>query len=351
MDISLEEIAKLTGTRLVGSPHHSISNVADLESATEADASFLANPRYEHVMRSSQAGAIFIHHSAALLEGKNFLLAEDPSLAFQKLVDHFYKDALELSGFAGIHPSAVIHPSATVGDQVVIGPHAVIEKNVIIGNRSRIGANVFIGPASRIGQDCLIHPNVTIRERSKIGDRVILQPGCVIGSCGFGYSTNQFGKHTKLNQVGTVVIEDDVEIGANSTIDRSRFKETRIKQGTKIDNLVQIGHGALIGEHNMIVAQVGIAGSSETGRNVVLGGQVGVAGHIKLGNGVMVAASSGVSKSLPQAGKYNGVPAMPLQEYNRNAVYLRNIDKYIDQIKALEKRLNEIDKSLQKSPK
>ena len=342
--LSLERIAQLTSSQLVGNPLQLISNVADLESATFSDASFLSNPRYEQSMRNSLAGAIFIHSSAKLLDGKNFLLSDDPSLAFQKLVDHFYKDAMELTGFTDIHPTAVIHPTAHIGKQVAVGPHAVVDKAVIVGDKTSIGAGTYIGPSSKIGKECHIFPNVTIRERSQIGDRVILQPGCVIGSCGFGYITDKQGKHIKLNQVGTVVIEDDVEIGANTTIDRSRFKETRIKRGTKIDNLVQIAHGVTVGQDNIIVSQAGIAGSSETGRHVVLGGQVGLVGHIKLADGVMVAASSGVSKSIPQAGKYGGIPAVPLNEYNRNAVYLRNIERYIDQIKSLEKRLEKLEK-------
>jgi UDP-3-O-[3-hydroxymyristoyl] glucosamine N-acyltransferase len=178
-----------------------------------------------------------------------------------------------------------------------------------------------------------------------IGNRVILQPGVVIGSCGFGYTTDKQGRHAKLNQVGGVHIEDDVEIGANTTIDRSRFKMTIVRRGTKIDNLVQIGHGSIIGSDNMIVAQAGIAGSVETGSHVVLAGQCGIAGHVKLGKGVIMIAKSGVDKSLPEGGKYGGAPAVPLAEHNRTQVYLRNIEKYIKQLKALEARMDKLEES------
>lgn len=181
-------------------------------------------------------------------------------------------------------------------------------------------------------------PRVTIRENCILGERVIIQPGAVIGSCGFGYTTDKQGRHTKLNQIGNVILEDDVEVGANTTIDRSRFKSTRISQGTKVDNLVQIGHGAQLGAHNIIVAQTGISGSSKTGRYVVMGGQCGLTGHLELADGVMLTARTGVDKSLP-TGKYGGAPCLPLAEHNRISVHVRNLAKTLERIKALEARL------------
>lgn len=340
---SLEELARLTHSRLIGNPQHTITNVADLETATGEDASFLANPRYEQVMKRSTAGVVFIDSKTPLVEGRNFLVTDDPSRSFQLLVEMFSENAQEMTGFEGRHATAVIHPSAKIAADVAIGPYAVIDKNVTIGSGTKIGSHVFIGPNVILGDHCFIHPHVTIRERCQIGNRVIIQPGAVIGSCGFGYTPDKQGKHIKLNQVGTVTIEDDVEIGANTTIDRSRFKTTRIGRGTKIDNLVQIGHGVEVGQDNIIIGQTGIAGSSKTGRHVILAGQVAVAGHIKLADGVVVAGCSGVSKSLPKAGKYGGIPALPLDEYNRNAVYLRSIEKYVEKLKALEARLEKLE--------
>lgn len=348
---TLADLAKLTHSKLVGNAQHLIKNVADLDSATSEDISFLSNPRYVpnpryvQAMLKSQAGAIFIDQQTFEQyprEGTNFLINDDPSSAFQMVIELYYRPLGKPSGFEGIHPTAVIHPSATIGKDVTIGPHAVIDKDAIIGDGTFIGAGTYIGPETVIGKDCLIHPRVTVREQCQLGDRVILQPGAVIGSCGFGYTTDNKGIHSKLNQMGTVTIEDDVEIGANTTIDRSRFKTTRIGKGTKIDNLVQIAHGVVVGAHNIIVAQAGIAGSTVTGRHVVLAGQTAIAGHIKLDDGVIVSACSGVSKSLPK-GTYGGIPALPIREYNRNSVFLRNIESYVNQLKDLQKRLEALE--------
>lgn len=342
---TLQELADLTGSRLVGDPDYQITNVESLELAASTDASFLANPRYEKAMIKSNAGVVFVALDANLPQGRNFLVNSDPSRAFQQVAEAFYGTAEELSGFEAIHPSAVIHPSAEIGFGCLIGPGAVIDKNVKLGNETFIGAGCYVGPNTSIGSHCKLHPRVTIRENCTIGSRVIIQPGCVIGSCGFGYLTDKNGKHTKLNQLGGVIIGDDVEIGANSTIDRSRFKSTVIGRGTKIDNLVQIGHGAQIGEDNIIAAQTGIAGSSKTGRNVVMGGQAAVAGHLQVGDRVMLAGRSGVTKSITESGTYGGLPARPLQEHNRVLVFTHNIEKYVQKIKALEHRLELLEKS------
>lgn len=345
---SLVELAQLTNSRLIGSAEYQITDVAPLESASNQDASFLANPRYESAMKKSTAGVIFIAPSIPVIDGRNFLINENPSQAFQKVVEAFHADATELTGFSGIHPSAVIDSTVTLGNNVQVGPNAVIDKGVKIGNNTSIGVGCYVGPNTVIGDNCLIHPNVTIRERCTIGNRVILQPGVVVGGCGFGYLTNAQGKHTKLAQVGTVEIEDDVEIGSNTTIDRARFKTTRIGRGSKIDNLVQIAHAVEIGPDNIIVAQTGIAGSTVTGSNVTIGGQVAIAGHLRIGSGVMVAGKSGVSKSLPAAGKYGGIPARALNEYNRNSVHLHRIEDYVQTIKDLENRLKALEISHQK---
>lgn len=339
--LTLKEIADLTHSTLVGDSNLCILNVADLESADKSDASFLSNPRYEQAMRHSKAGVVFVTPQTEVLPGRNFLINENPSAAFQMLVDLFYGHNQIKTGFKAIHPAAVIHASATIGKNVEIGPHAVIDQDVSIGDNTFIGAGTYIGPKTTIGEDCYFYPRVTIRENTVIGNRVHIQPGAVIGSCGFGYITDKKGHHNKLNQVGNVIIEDDVEIGANTTIDRARFKSTKISRGTKIDNLVQIGHGVVIGQDNIIVSQAGIAGSTETGRHVVLGGKVAVNGHIKICDNVMIAALSGISKSIQKPGKYGGIPAVELDEYNRNAVYLRRIEKLFDDVRALKNLLKE----------
>ncbi len=333
---TVAELAEMTNSKLIGDPDYLISNVADLESAEAEDASFFANPRYEQVMKKSKAGVIFINDASFAAPDKNYLVHSDPSLAFQSVLEAFHRVTHKLTGFSGIHPSAVIHETSVIGKEVTIGPNAVIDQDVRIGDHSFIGAGCYLGAGVVVGDHCLLHPNVTIRELCSVGSRVIIHPGAVVGSCGFGLTTDSQGRHHKLCQVGTVTIEDDVEIGANTTIDRSRFKSTKIGAGTKIDNLVQIGHGVKIGENNVIVSQTGIAGSSTTGKNVVFGGQVGVAGHVNIKDQVQIAAKSGVSKDLKYPGSYGGVPAEPFEDYNRNKVHLRNIGKLIKRVQALE---------------
>ncbi len=343
---NLEELAALTDSRLIGNPHHTIFDVADLETATSEDASFFANARYARALQESQAGVIFISSEIPLLEGRNYLIVEQPSRAFQQVIELLRPARKSLSGFQGIHSSAVIHETARLEEGVTVAPCAVIDEGVVIGAGTFIGAGAYIGPDVIVGQSCVIHPRVVIREGCRLGNRVIIQPGAVIGSCGFGYTTDREGRHIKLDQVGDVILEENVEIGANTTVDRARFKSTRISVGSKIDNLVQIGHGVSIGPHNMIVAQTGIAGSSSTGHHVVLGGQVGMGGHLNIGPGAMVAAKSGISKSLPGGKKYGGMPAGPLEVHNRNQIFLRNIERFVSLQKELVERLEKIERSL-----
>lgn len=343
---TLSELAELTKSTLIGNPDLCISGVEALDCACQEDASFLANPRYRSLLKDTQAGVICIDRNTQIEEGKNFLVSENPSRAFQIIVEALLIDSYNTSGFTGIHPTAVIHPSAHIGKEVCIGPYTVIDQGARIGDHTRLGSFVSIGPGVSIGTHCHFHPHTTVREKCTIGNRVILQPGAVIGSCGFGFTTDPQGRHHKLEQLGSVVIDDDVEIGANTTIDRARFKKTHIFKGTKIDNLVQIGHNVHLGENNIVVSQTGIAGSVKTGRNVVFGGQAGVVGHLEIADFVMVATRGGVSKSIKEAGKYSGSPVMGLAEYNRQQVHLRKITTYVKQIDALEKRLEELEKKL-----
>lgn len=335
---SLAELAHLTGSKLIGDPHYVINGVENLDAAGPGHAAFLENPRYEKQMLLSKAGVIFATFTASSIEGRFFLLNENPSFAFQQVIELFLSSPK--SGFSHIHPSAVVHEEAIIGRHVTIGPKAVIDRAVHIGDNTTLGPGVYIGPETVIGCDCYIHPNVTIREGCLLGNRVIVQSGAVIGSCGFGYITDKKGHHISLKQLGKVVIEDDVEIGANTTIDRARFKSTIIGRGTKIDNLVQIAHQVELGEDNLIVSQVGIAGSTKTGHHVVMGGQVGVVGHAHIAAGVILAARSAVSKSIEKEGIYSGAPAIPIKEFNTQIVQLRNIGKFIERLKELEKEKN-----------
>lgn len=344
MHRTLQELAELTQSQLIGDPHHRISGVESLESASSEEASFCANPLYRPLLQTTNAGVICIDSITPPIEGKNFLVSANPSDTFQILIKLFLTP--HNSGFTGIHPSAVIHPSVILGKDVAIGPNAVIDQGCTIGDYTKIGPCVSIGPGVTIGSYCQIYPNATIREGCRLGDRVTLQSGAVIGSCGFGYTTDASGQHIKHEQLGIVILEDDVEIGANTAIDRARFKATRISKGTKIDNLVQIGHNVTLGPHNLIVSQTGISGSVKTGRHVVMGGQTGTVGHVEVASGAMFAARSGIKKSILRAGKYGGNPAVSLDTYNREQVYLRKISDYAKKIQALEAKFQELEEIL-----
>ncbi len=329
------ELALQTGAELKGDPSLPISGVDSLEEASPLDASFLSNPRYLPQLLKSEAGLICVASTAALPLEKNYLISPDPSATFQKIATLFFPP---LPPPTGIHSTAIIDPSASLGQGVSIGPYAVIEAGAVIGEGTFLGAHTYIGRNTQIGNHCTLHPSVVVRERCFIGHRVILQPGAVIGSCGFGYLPDAQGRFQKLEQIGIVILEDDVEIGANTTIDRARFKATIIHKGTKIDNLVQIAHNVEIGPHNAVAAQTGFAGSSKTGAHCLFGGQVGVLGHVTVADQVQIATRGGVSKSLKEAGAYRGSPAIPVSEYNRQEVHVRKLASYLERIKQLETR-------------
>lgn len=341
---TLQELADLTQSELRGDPSHRITGVEDLESASSEEISFCANTRYIPLIQKTKAGAICVDSNTPLVSQKNFLISSNPSDTFQQLINLFLSSKDASSGFKGIHETAIIHPSCKIGQNIQIGPYVVIDQGCIIGDHTTIEAGSTLGPLVRVGVHCLIHSHVTIREQCILGDRVTIQPGAVIGSCGFGYTTNNRGEHTKQMQLGIVVLEDDVEIGANVTIDRARFKETRVGKGTKIDNLVQIGHNVKLGPHNLIVSQTGISGSVKTGRNVVMGGQTGTVGHIEITDGALFAARSGIKKSITKPGKYGGNPAISLEAHNREQVYLRRVADFSKKIQALEQRIQELER-------
>ncbi len=341
---SLQELATLTGSTVLGDHEKLIHHVADLAQAGSDDISFFANPKYEPQLKNTRAGAVCVSSPDLCPPGLSLLINADPSRSFQKIAELFAQDRAPLSKFEGIHPSAVVHETAHIAPDVTIGPMAVIDAHVQIGKGSFIGAHCYIGPETIVGESCVLHPRSTVREGCRLGNRVILQPGAVIGGCGFGYTTSPQGIHTKLEQIGNVVLEDDVEIGANTTVDRSRFKSTRIGKGSKIDNLVAIGHGVEIGEHTIIVAQTGVAGSTKIGDHCTIAGQVAIAGHLQIASNTRIAGKSGVSKSLP-TGDYNGIPVQPIHAYNKNAVLLRKMPEFVDEIKKIKKELEELKKS------
>ena len=310
-----------------------ISGVASLADANPGDLSFFGNPKYIVALRKSRASAILVPEQFTENLGTHCLHVENPAEAFAALLPLFTPEPLKYE--PGIHPSAIIHETARIGEGCTIGAYCVVEKDAVLGARTILAPHTMLGQESIIGEDCHLHHRVTVRERCRIGHRVIIHSGVVIGADGFGYEFRE-GRQHKIPQTGTVQIDDDVEIGANSTIDRARFGRTWIQTGTKIDNLVQIGHNVTIGEHSILCAQVGISGSTRIGSHVTLAGKVGLSGHIEIGDRVMIGAMSGLAKNVPPNTIMFGAPAQPIREYKENYALLKNIRKLYDRVKALE---------------
>jgi UDP-3-O-[3-hydroxymyristoyl] glucosamine N-acyltransferase len=302
---SLEELAEAVGGEIVGERTVVITGVAGIREAKEGEITFLANPKYEPYLATTRASAVIANKDGN--SPRPILKVDNPYLAFLKVVTLFTERAFDRYP-RGIDATAKVPDSAKVGADVSIGAYTVIGERVEIGDRATIRPLVSICDDVSIGEDCLIYPHVTIRECCEIGDRVIIHSGAVIGSDGFGYAKDGH-RHHKIPQIGIVRLEDDVEIGANATIDRATTGVTLIKHGSKIDNLVQIAHNVVVGENSILAAQVGISGSTELGRNVVLAGQAGLVGHIEIGDGAMVGAQGGVTKSVPPNTRVSGYPA------------------------------------------
>jgi len=336
--ITLAELAALTGGILEnGSPHLAISGAAAVTEASGDQVTFFGNARYLPALKQSHAAAAFVPLDFAEEIAPALIKVANPSLAFAQALEKFAPTPVTYA--PGVHPTAVIAPDVTLGDSVSIQPYAVIERGAVIGAGSVIGAHVFIGQESTLGPQCHLYPHVTIRERSVIGARVIIHSGTVVGSDGFGYEFSA-GRHVKIPQTGCVQIDDDVEIGANVTIDRARFGRTWIQEGTKIDNLVQIAHNVVIGRHSIIVSQTGISGSSKLGQYVTLAGQVGLVGHIELGDRVIVGAKSGVSKDIPAGQTWFGYPATPIRESKERLAYINRLEKLYARVRKLEQVLD-----------
>lgn len=336
---TLSEIADHIGGELHGDSGLKIKGVAQIDQAGEGELTFLANPKYKDFLGRSKAAAVIIDEKAGV----------EPAIPYIKAIDAYYgflraflmfnkpKELLE----PGIHPTAVIHESAKIGKDTRIGAHVYIGAGVHIGERCRIFPNCVILNESFIGDDCLLYPSVGIREDCRIGSRVIIHNGAVIGSDGFGFAPFQ-GKFHKIPQVGKVVIEDDVEIGANVTIDRATLGETVVKAGTKLDNLVHLAHNVVVGENTVIAAQSGISGSTRVGQNVMIAGQVGTVGHISIGDRAQIGAQSGVAKNVPEGEIVFGYPARPIMKTKRIEAALNYLPDLLKRVKKLEEALEKL---------
>jgi UDP-3-O-[3-hydroxymyristoyl] glucosamine N-acyltransferase len=336
--LTLGRLAEVLGGTLEGDPERVVSGVATLESAGPDQISFCTDARYQAAARASRAGAFLAPEGITGLPGP-VVRAANPQLALIRLL-HLFHPVEETP--AGIHLAAVVAADAVVDPTATVGALAVIESGAVVGRGVRIFPLVYVGRDARIGDDTVLYPHVVVRERVRIGRRVVVHAGVVLGADGFGYAPDG-SVHRRIPQVGGVVIEDDVDIGANTTIDRATLGDTIIRRGTKIDNLVQIGHNVEVGEDCIIVAQVGLAGSVRVGRRVVLAGQVGVADHVRVGDGVTVAAQSGIASDILEPGIYLGYPARPAFESKRILVAESQLPDLIRRVRRVEQRLERLE--------
>lgn len=314
-----------------------IGGPAALADAQAGEISFYAHPRYAAELRATRASAVLVPRDFAGETSAVCIRVDNPSGAFARVTESFIPAAVVDE--PGIHPSAVVHEGVCVAPDASVGECAVVMPGAVVGSRSVVGAGSYVGRGARIGADCLLHPHAVLREGCVLGDRVILHSGTVIGSDGFGYDTRD-GRHHKIAQSGIVVVGNDVEIGANTTVDRARFGRTVIGDGTKIDNLVMIAHNVVIGRHCIICAQVGIAGSAEIGNYVILAGQAGIVGHIKIGDGAIIGAQSGVSNDIGPKERVVGSPPRPGGEWKRTVVRIDRLGDLYARVKKLEDKLD-----------
>jgi UDP-3-O-[3-hydroxymyristoyl] glucosamine N-acyltransferase len=340
MSFTVEEIARRLNGRVEGNGALEVKGVESLDQAGPGQLAFLGNPRYTPAMKTTKAGVVLVNETWQGETSATLIRVKSADAAFAQVA--FWLARPAITHKPGIHPTAFVAADVRLGRDVCIGPQCVIESGSVIGDGTVLVAQAYVGHSCEVGANCLFYPHVTLREYTRVGNRVILQPGAVIGSDGFGY-VKEAGHWKKIPQVGVVVLGDDVEIGANTTIDRARFGETRIGNGTKLDNLIQVAHNVTIGEDSALAAQVGISGSAHIGSRVQFGGQVGVAGHITIGDDVLVMAQAGVSKSVPSSSIMFGSPAAPALEAKKLHAHLMRVPEMKKKLAEIEARVKAVE--------
>ncbi len=341
--MKLAAIAQHLDCELDGDGDVEIRGAAGIEDAGPHEITFLSNPKYVAKISSCRAGAIILSPESAPTDIPR-LLAANPYLSFAKAIELFYRPPKPIPG---IHPAATIAETAQLGDDYSIGANVVIGEGVVLGKGAVVHPNVIIYPQARIGDDFVAHSHVVVREYCQIGNGVILQNGAIIGADGFGFAPRGDGSHHKILQAGIVVLEDNVEIGAHTCIDRATVGETRIGASTKIDNLVQIGHGSQVGADTFLAAQVGLAGTTRVGNRVMLAGQVGVSGHLTIEDDVIATGQTGIGHDVKAGSRVSGSPEMDSGLWRRNTVLLRRLPDLARSIRSLEKKLRELEKAVQ----
>ncbi len=336
--MKLEEIASRIGGDVEGDGEADIKGIAGIKEAQEGDVAFLLNRGFEKYLPGSRATAVIAGPGAdrTLLTGRNYVIVENPALAYVDVAGLF-EPALEFA--KGVSGSSCVSAGAVISPEAAIFPYVYVETGAVIGRNAVVHPFCFIGRDVRIGEDTVIYPNVSIYDRTIIGKRVIIHAGVVLGADGFAYIWDG-QRHRKIPQLGVLEIEDDVEIGANTCVDRASMDKTVIRQGTKIDNLVQIGHNVAIGEHSIIVSQVGIAGSVTVGKNVILGGKTGVRDHVVIGDNVRAAGGTGITKDVKEHAVISGTPHMPHRDWLRLQGYLKKLPELFERIRKIEETLH-----------
>ncbi len=334
--MKLSEIASALNTRLEGADCE-ITGVAGIEEAVAGQLTFVANPKYAAAAKTTMASAVIVDEAFPALTVAT-LRTQEPYLAFARAIELFYRPPRYAPG---VHPTAVVHPSARIGRHAHIGAYAVVMENVEIGDDAVLLPHVVIYPGARIGDQFFAHAHAVVREHCRLGDGVILQNGAVVGADGFGFAPDEQKRWRKIVQSGSAVLGDAVEVQANACVDRASIGETRVGRGTKIDNLVQVGHGCAVGEDTLLCAQVGLAGSTEVGDHVILAGQVGVAGHCRIGDGVVATAQSGIPNDVEPGRMVSGYPAIENRQWLRCVAVFNKLPELAKAVRARKSSQNE----------
>ncbi len=339
MEFTVEQISALINGELVGDGQQKVHKISGIDDASPGSISFLSNPKYEHFVYETNASAVIVSKNFKPTKDFNTTLikVDDPYLSFTALLEEYEK----LTSFQkeGIEEPVFIGDQSKYGEKAYIGAFSYIGKNVFIGNNVKIHPQVFIGDNTTIGDNCILHPGVKIYAGTKIGNYCTIHAGTIIGSDGFGFAPQKDGSYKKIPQLGNVILEDHVDIGANTTIDCATFESTIIKKGVKLDNMVMIAHNVEIGNNTVVAAQTGISGSTKIGKQVIIAGQVGVVGHIKVGDGVIIAAKAGISKDVPAGETMFGAPAFEKGSYMRSYIVFRKLPEVMKRIQELEQKI------------
>ena len=335
--MKLSEIASKLGMRLTdaGAGQIEITGVAGIEEAGHGQITFVANPKYAAAARTTMASAVIVAEDFPALDQPT-LRTKNPYLAFARALELFYQPPRYAPG---VHPTAVVHPSARIGKNASIGPYVVIDQDVEIGDDAVLLAHAVVYQGARIGRRFFAHAHAVVREHCRLGDNVILQNGAVVGADGLGFAKDDAGHWQKIVQSGPAVLEDDVEVQANACVDRASVGETHVARGAKIDNLVQVGHGSRVGEDTLLCAQVGLAGSTSVGKNVILAGQVGVAGHCRIGDGVVATAQSGIPNDVEDGKTVSGYPAIENKQWLRSVAVFNRLAELAKTVRELEQKV------------